>query len=113
MLRHKWKTFTPVYGRVLQNIYIIMSIPVHVYLFSAYTSLNLTGVINHTVYRVDMSSVLTMALNNGTDIRPQSRTISSSFVKWTLHKCIQNKLQILTISINHRLYSTIHRQHKN
>jgi len=33
---------------MLQIIYIIMSIPVHVYLVTAYTSLNLTGVINHT-----------------------------------------------------------------
>jgi len=48
MLRHKWKTFTQVYGRVLQIIYIIKSTPGHVYLFTAYTSLNLTGVINHT-----------------------------------------------------------------
>jgi len=48
MLRHKLETFTPVYVRVLQNIYIIMPIPVHVYLVIAYTSLTLTGVINHT-----------------------------------------------------------------
>jgi len=32
----------------LQNFYIIMSLPVHVYLFTAYTSLTLTGVINQT-----------------------------------------------------------------
>jgi len=75
MLRHKWKNFTPVYGRVLQIIYIIMFIPIHVYLFTAYTSLNLTGVINHTGAsrrHEQRFSFLMMALNNGTDIRSQS-----------------------------------------
>jgi len=63
MLRHKWKSFTPVYGRVLQNIFIIMSTPVHVYLFTAYTSLNLTGVINHT----GASRSHEQRFNNGTE----------------------------------------------
>jgi len=68
-----------------------MSNHVHVYeyLFTAYTSLILTGVVNLQVHRVVMKSVLTMALKNGTDIKPQSRTFSSSFVKWTLHKSIE------------------------
>jgi len=42
------KTFTPVYGMVLQKVYISMYTSVHVYLFTAYTSLTMTGVINHT-----------------------------------------------------------------
>jgi len=112
---HIMENFTPVYGRMLQIIYIIMSIPVHVYLVTAYTSLNLMewpvwSTIE--VHLVVMKSVLTMALKNSTDIRSQRRTNPSSFVKWTLQKCIENKLYFLTISINSRLYSTIQRQHK-
>ena len=65
-----------------------MSKSVHVYLFTAYTSLTSTGVINHTGAVCSNNSVLPMALNNSTDIRPHSRTFLSSFVKWTLHKSI-------------------------